>query len=185
MEFKNKKKYNFCRFLCFIVLSGLIIAASGCSSEVSYSPGIYTHHVQGKVSVESELTEDRPFIVVQKHHRTFFETSDGYLNRVSVSISRPDLKGNYSIEFGADTTQLDLIFYANGFLTDSFRFHRTLGIGKYGYDITLKKDKGWRNSFFLLIKPTLIAYVTEKRYKMPESDKYFVGDWLSKVEDSL
>ncbi|MBU3915809.1 hypothetical protein KKA14_09770 [bacterium] len=179
------KKRTFIGLFYLAVLSGLVTCLSGCASNVRYSPGIYTHHVEGQVLLESEQTADSPFIVVKKHHRIFFETSSGYLYRVSVSICHPDEKGKYSIEFGADTAQVDLIFYANGFLTDSFRFHRTLGIGKYVYDITIKKDKSWKNSFFLLIKPTLIEYVKEKRYRLPELDEHFIGDWIGKIEESL
>ncbi len=169
----------------FIFLTCLLVLPFGCLGPVKYNPGIYTRVVTGNITVEKPSAQGKSFVLIQNYHRTFLETSKGYLYRVTASIAYPDEKGSYSVAFDTNTVQLDLTFYADGCVTNANRFHRTLGIGKYEYNVELKEDTTWRNNYYLFIKPTLMEYITEERYLMTQRDKLFIGDWLSKVENEF
>jgi len=163
----------------------IAIGFTGCSLSGDYDLGLYTKTVKGTINFSSEINTKEAFILVLNHHRTLMETSEGYLSRVTASLEHPNEKGEYSASFDADTVELELIIYAENCLVESGRFHRTLGIGHYIHNKALQKDKNWRNSYFVMIKPILIEYINENRYLMSQQDKYYLGEWLSKSEDNL
>ncbi len=181
----NRIRTTVNKTLKYIGVLGWICFIFGCSGSLIYHPGIYTRFVKGKIFLESASVNERPFIIVRKHHKTFLKTSEGYLRRITASVIKPDQNGFYRIVFGTEVGQLDVMYFAKGFISDSFSFHRTLGIDSYEYNVALKPDKNWRNSFFLLMKPTLAEYIIEDRYRMTQADKLFIGDWLDEVENDF
>lgn len=168
--------------LVFLILA---IAFVGCSEKTDYKVGIYSISVDGSIQKSEGLTKDNAFILVINHHRTLLETSEGYLHRVTASIVHPNKNGAYSARFDTDTTTLDIRVFARNSLVESQRFHRSLGIGRYIYNVSLKTDDNWGNNYYLLIKPYLIDFITEERYLMSKMDKLFIGNWLSDIEDQL
>ncbi|MCP4750341.1 MAG: hypothetical protein GY866_05585 [Proteobacteria bacterium] len=166
-------------------LLGYITLIAGCSDKVTYHPGLVTDRIEGKIILDSNSKQEQPFILVRKHNRTLIETSDGYLHRISASIVHPNKDGFYTIDFETAVDRMDLMFLARGFQTNYFSFRRTLGIGKYEYNVGLEEDPNWKDTFFLLIKPTLSEYITEQRYRMKNYDQLFIGNWISEIEKGL
>jgi hypothetical protein len=156
---------------------------SGCSPALEYKAGLYTKSVTGVIKTEQVDPAPQPFVLVLDFHRTLLETAEGFLQRVTAFIVYPDAEGNYSVPFGTDTAKLELTFFARYSSSIVQQFSRSLGIGGYRYDVDLKEDKNWRNSYFLLIKPTLIEFITEKRYLMNQTDRRFLGEWLAVADE--
>lgn len=181
MPFSARFKKIWMLVISFIGVS--LLGGYGCSSHLSYKAGLYTKKVSGKVSIEKPDDANRPFILVLDYHRTMMEMSDGYLSRVTAFIIRPDEKGHYRAPFSADTVRLELMFYAYNRQIVSQAFRRSLGIGGYQFDIELKEDNDWRNTYYLIVKPTLIEYITEKRYRMSDFDRYYIGEWLTEADE--
>ena len=163
---------------CILALEGI----SSCSPKIGYNFGVVTSHVEGTISSESGQIQSGTFIIVQQYNRTFFETSRGYLHNVSAILIFPDKKGKYRATFGADIDRLDLFFVAEGHRIASETFTRTLGIGSYEYNAVMHPDPTFKETFYLSTKPTLSDFIVEKRYKMPQTQQMFLGNWLKKIE---
>ncbi len=166
----------------FILILGLLV---GCSHSFEYRAGLYTKSVEGLVRTDSQSPAGEPFILVLNYHRTLIETSEGFLNRASAFVAYPDGEGKYSIPFDTDTVKLELNFYAKGYLLMNQQFHRSIGVGSYRFDVNLVEDKDWKNSYFLMIKPVLVEYITEDRFLMNQFDKYHIGQWLSEIDEEF
>lgn len=169
--------------LLTLIFGGLLLVCGGCSPVLEYHPGLYTKSVTGTIQTEQVDPAPQPFILVLDFHRTLLETTDGFLQRITAFIVYPDAEGKYSVAFANDTAKLELSFYAQNSLTLVQQFNRSLGIGSYQYHADLKRDENWRNSYFLQIKPTLIEYITEKRFLMNQSDRHFLGEWLAAADE--
>lgn len=165
-----------------IIILGML---GGCSSSPDYQAGLYTKSVAGTIRPSAAHEEARCFVLVLNYHRTLIETSEGYLSRVTASLVYPDQEGNYKATFDADTVTLELAFYAKGHLVLNQQFHRSLGIGAYNFNVKLKEDVDWKNSYYLMIKPSLSDYITEGRYLMNQFDKHYIGEWLAGIDEEL
>ena len=165
--------------LCLMALGTL----SSCSSKVGFTFGPVTSRVEGTISFDAGRTLSQPFVLVKKFHRTFMESSAGHLHSVSADLILPDEKGEYRVDFEADVDRLELFFFAKGHRAESESFARTLGIGSYRYDVVLKPDSMFRESFYLSIKPTLSEFIVEPRYKMPQNRQMFLANWFRQIEE--
>ena len=165
---------------CIVVL-GLV---ASCASRIGYTVGVVTGRVEGIISFDSSHTQPAAFIVVKQYNRTFMETSKGYLHSVSAVLVFPKENGEYSVPFNSDVDQLDLFFFAKGHRVDSETFPRTLGIGSYHYNVALRSDPMFRESFYLSIKPMLSEFILEDRYEMPQNQQMFLSDWFREIEET-
>ncbi len=170
------------RICNWLMVCCILAILPGCSSSLDYDFGLYTKSVTGTLSIRDADTAHRPFILVKNYHRTFMETSQGYLNRVTASVALPDAKGRYLVPYSADTVKLELTYYAQNSHTRVQEFHRSLGVGSYTFNVRLEEDKNWKDSYYLFIKPVLIEFITEKRYQMNQVDKLFIGEWLAAAD---
>ncbi len=152
---------------------------------MEYKTGLYTKSVEGIVLPSLQHPEAETFILVVNYHRTLIETSGGYLSRATASVVYPDDEGKFSASFDADTVTLELTFYSKRHMVLNQQFHRSLGIGSYNFDIRLKEDVDWKNSYYLMIKPTLVDFVTEDRYLMSQYDKHHIGEWLAAIDEEM
>lgn len=170
------------QLICWIFL---LIGAVGCSGKVGYHFGVVTHSVIGKIEKESsEKFNSTTFILVKEHVRTFMSNSDGDLHRIGAKIVKVDNEGNYNVSYGSDVSQLDLFYLSEGHLMDSESFRRTLFIGSYEYNMTLKTDNDFRNSYYLVIKPILSELITESRYRLPLNHQVFIKDWMDQMDEN-
>lgn len=169
------------QLLCLI---GLLLGTIGCSGKVNYHIGIVTHSVTGKIERESpETYQSETFVLVKEHVRTFMSSSDGDLHRIAAKIVKVDKEGNYSVTYGSDVSQLDLYYLSEGHFLDSESFKKTLFIGSYEFNMMLKADLDYRNSYYLAIKPMLVELITEPRYKLPITDQAFLKNWMNQMDD--
>ncbi len=162
----------------------MIVFVFGCSSKVGYHIGIVTSHVAGTIGFENKEKRTNVFLLVKKYIRTFYENSQGYLHHVNASIQFPNDKGEYEVSFDADVDKIDLLFISPGHLIESKSFSRTLGVGSYEYNVTMRPDSSFKDSFYLSIKPSLSEFILEPRYKMPQSQQMFLGNWFKRIEDT-
>ena len=172
--------------ICNLLMVCCILAIPvGCSSTLDYEVGLYTKTVKGILNIENAKASHRPFILVRDYHRTLIETSQGHLNRVTAFVILPNAKGNYSVPYSTDTVKLELTYYAQNSHTRVQEFHRSLGVGIYTFNVTLEEDKNWKDSYYLFIKPVLVEFITEKRYRMNQVDKLFIGEWLAAADEQF
>ncbi|MBU2648853.1 hypothetical protein KKI24_29370 [bacterium] len=172
---------KFCVLMLWIVSLVLI---EGCSDQLDYRVGVVTRSVSGKMKVSGNLTDVQPIILVRKYNRTLIESSTGYLYRVSAEIVYPQ-SGMYTVDMAAEVDRVELMFLGRYHTPVSYQFKRTLGVREYIYNVRLQKDPGWRESYFLLIKPILAEYIVEQRFRMSPSDQLFLGQWMDKTEDTF
>ena len=164
------------------VCGSVLLLIVGCSDKITSHPGVYTKYVNGTLKLADTSSDHAPFILVRKHNRSFVETSNGPLDRVSVAIVHPDNNGAYMVDFDNATLNLETIFIARLHRIQSLSFSRTLGIGHFETNAQLQKDSNWKNNFYFVIKPLLSDYITEHRYQLSDYEKKFLGDWMLKSE---
>lgn len=171
-------------FAVLVAGCGMLFSLVGCSDQLDYRLGIVTRSITGRLLVNNDFTDVQPFIIARKYNKTLIETSAGYLHRVSAEIIYPQ-NGTYSLEMAAGVDRVELMFLGRYHAPLSFRFNRTLGVSQYIYNARLKVDPVWRDSYFMLIKPSLTEYIVEQRFKMKKSDQLFLGQWMDKTEDGF
>ena len=167
-----------------VCLISILLGTIGCSGKINYHIGVVTHSVTGKIERESaKRYKSETFILVKEHVRTFMSTSDGDLHRVGAKIAKVDEEGNYVVSYDSDVSRLDLFYFSEGHLMDSETFKKTLFIGSYEYNMTLKADSDYRNSYYLAIKPMLVELIIEPRYRLPITDQVFLKNWMNQMDD--
>lgn len=175
---------NICHFPYWVALV-LIVILMGCTGQLKVHPGFVTGSVIGNIESYSDFDGQKPFIVIRKHNRTLIESSTGYLHRISAALVHPDESGNYLLPLGAGVDQLDIIFIAEGFQMVTYQVRRSLGIGKYEFNVKLKTTPNWRDHFYFVIKPVLTEFIVEQRYRMRQMDQLHISNWIERVEKSL
>lgn len=170
----------------FIVILILLYTSllSGCSNNVTYHPGLVTMTVSGKLIYQAVESDESPFVIVRRYHRTWLESSEP-LSRVTIAIAQPNRFGNYQIRFGADVHRMDLFYVLRGHTARAASFRRTLGIADFERDVVFEVDENWRENYFILLKPKLTDYLVEERYELKDYDQQFIVDWIDTTEKQL
>jgi hypothetical protein len=171
------------KLLMGVVLTGSI--AVGCSKQVTYRAGVYTHSVHGQIQLEPGQGVEEAFVIVRRYDLTLIETASGYRHRLSAAVLHPNPDGTYAVPFHPETRRLDLTFIARDCLPVNFSFQRTLGIGAFEYDVQLVRDGQWKDVYFLLIKPVLVDLIVENRYRLAPVEQLFLGHWMDQTENRL
>ena len=80
---------------------------------------------------------------------------------------------------------IELAFVASGYEMQRFSFQRQIGIGELRYDTRLSRSEIWRNQFLMQTSPFLENFILEQRYKMPDSQQLFLGNWLDRERENI
>ncbi|MBT3214961.1 MAG: hypothetical protein HN351_09975 [Deltaproteobacteria bacterium] len=165
--------------LFLLVLPALL---GGCyPKSLNYSPGWGTRTIEGTVLEENaKVLESQPFIIVLEYYSNFVKfENESPLYAPKARVVFPDKNGNFRISFDLKATAIDLTFVASAYSMQRFRFRRQLGVGELRYDASLPRSEVWQHEFILQIAPFLENFILEQRYKMPDSQQLFLGNWLA------
>ena len=166
--------------LLFLLMFPILLG--GCYPEsLNYSPGWGTRMIVGTVKeVNSQQLESRAFIIVLEYYSNFiiFE-NESLLYAPKARVVFPEKNGNFRISFDLKATAIDLTFVASGYSMQRFRFKRQLGIGELRYEAKLSRSDVWKNEFILQTAPFLEKFILEQRYRMPDSQQLFIGNWMA------
>ena len=66
-----------------------------------------------------------------------------------------------------------------------FSFQRQIGIGELRFDARLSSSEIWSNQFLIQTNPFLENFILEQRYKMPNSQQLFLGNWLDNERENI
>ena len=163
----------------FILLITVIFG--GCYPEtLNYKPGWATRFVEGTVLDNSgEVLKSKCFIVVLEYYSQFIQfENDSPLYAPEARLIFPKENGQYRISFDIEASAIELAFIASGYDMERFSFQRQIGIGELRYDSRLSRSEIWRNQFLMQTSPFLENFILEQRYKMPDSQQLFLGNWL-------
>ena len=166
--------------LLFLLMLPMLLG--GCYPEsLDYSPGWGTRIIVGTVKkVNSQQLESRSFIIVLEYYSNFVLFEDEtLLYAPKARVVFPGKNGKFRISFDLKATAIDLTFVASGYSMQRFRFKRQLGIGELRYDATLSRSDVWQNEFILQTAPFLEKFILEQRYRMPDSQQLFIGNWMA------
>jgi hypothetical protein len=166
-------------FLFLLLLTSLL---GGCYPEsLNFRPGWGTRIIDGTVLEENaKVLESQAFIIVLEYYSNFVKfENESPLYAPKARVVFPDKNGNFNISFDLKATAIDLTFVASGYNMQRFRFRRQLGIGELNYDASLSRSEVWKNEFILQTAPFLENFILEQRYKMPDSQQLFLGNWLA------
>ncbi len=167
-------------YLMFLLL--LLALLGGCYPEsLNYRPGWGTRIIDGTVLEEnSKVLESQTFIIVLEYYSNFVKfENESPLYAPKARVVFPEKNGNFRIRFDLKATAIALTFVASGYSMQRFRFRRQLGIGELHYDARLSRIEVWQNEFILQTAPFLENFILEQRYKMPDSQQLFLGNWLA------
>lgn len=168
--------------LVMLLLSlGGAASLSSCAEGVTHHPGWVTESIQGKMTLEAPQGQSpfqHAFVLVELQERSFLGDAESPQFELRAFLVRPDQEGRYRVRLSSATASLRLSFFARGHLVAKKEFDRTLGVGSYEFDPALKRDEDWLNRFYFGIQPHLTGYITDERFKMPETDQLFLGNWL-------
>ena len=166
--------------LLFLLMLSMLLG--GCYPEsLNYRPGWGTRMIEGTVKeVNSKQLQSYAFIIVLEYYSNFviFE-NESLLYAPKARVVFPEKDGNFRISFDLKATAIDLTFVASGYSMQRFRFKRQLGSGELRYDVTLSRSDVWQNEFILQTAPFLEKFILEQRYRMPDSQQLFIGNWMA------
>lgn len=148
---------------------------------VDYKFGWTTQTVEGSVAdSKGSPLDSEAFIVVKEYYGQFVEfEGDPPLYTPKARLVRPDADGRFRIAFDLKASRLELAFVASGFEMQRFRFDRQLGVGQLRYNAKLLPALAWREHFLLQVGPFLENFIIEQRYRMPDLQQFYLGDWLA------
>ena len=153
----------------------------GCYPEsLNYKPGWGTSFIEGTVLEDSgEVLKSKCFIVVIEYYSQFIQfENESPLYVPKARLVFPAENGDFRTSFDMEASAIGLVFVASGYDMQRFRFQRQIGIGELRYDARLSRSEIWRNQFLMQTSPFLENFILEQRYKMPDSQQLFLGNWL-------
>ena len=166
-------------FLFLLLLTSLL---GGCYPEsLNFRPGWGTRMIDGTVLQEnSKVLESQAFIILLEYYSNFVKfENESPLYAPKARVVFPEKNGNFNISFDLKATAIALTFVSSGYNMQRFRFRRQLGIGELYYDASLSRSEVWKNEFILQTAPFLENFILEQRYKMPDYQQLFLGNWLA------
>lgn len=173
-------------FMALLLLHGCL------PPQANFEIGLGTTEIVGSVLVgDEDATESGAIIVILKNHYKFiplYQSDDffplGRSGRIN-SITHPTAHfqqvgptGKFVIPMPSDVVSVDIMFIAAEHLTDTFRFSRSLGMGRVTYNATLPSMPDWRSHFYTFLEPQLQELIVESRYHLPDREQQQLGDWL-------
>ena len=170
----------------FFLLITLIFG--GCYPEyLNYKPGWGTRFIEGTVLEDSgEVLKSKSFIVVLEYYSQFIQfENESPLYAPEARLIFPEENGHYRISFDLEASAIELAFVASGYDMQRFSFQRQIGIGELRYDARLSRSEIWRNQFLMQTSPFLENFILEQRYKMPDSQQLFLGNWLDSERENI
>ncbi len=173
-------------FQQLLILTTLIFG--GCYPEsLNYKPGWGTRFIEGTVLEHGgEALKSKCFIVVLEYYSQFIQfENESPLYAPEARLIFPEANGQYVISFNLEASAIELVFVASGYDIQRFRFQRQIGIGELRYDSRLSKSEIWRNQFLMQTSPFLENFILEQRYKMPDSQQLFLGNWLDIERENI
>ena len=153
----------------------------GCyPDQLNYKPGWGTRLIEGTVLEDSgEVLKSKCFIVVLEYYSQFIQfENESPLYAPKARLVFPAENGDFRTSFDMEASAIGLVFVASGYDMQRFRFHRQIGIGELRYDSRLSRSEVWRDHFLMQTSPFLENFILEQRYKMPDFQQLYLGNWL-------
>ena len=166
----------------------ITLVFGGCYPEsLNYKPGWGTRFIEGTVLEESgEVLKSKCFIVVLEYYSQFIEfENESPLYAPKSRLIFPEENGKYRIRFDLEASAIELAFVASGYDMQRFSFQRQIGIGELRYDARLSSSEIWSNQFLIQTNPFLENFILEQRYKMPNYQQLFLGNWLDNEREKI
>ena len=166
----------------------ITLILGGCYPDpLNYKPGWGTRFIEGTVLEDGgEVLKSNCFIVVLEYYSQFIQfENESPLFAPKARLIFPEENGQYRISFDLEASAIELAFVASGYEMQRFSFRRQIGIGELRYDARLSRSEIWRNQFLIKTSPFLENYILEQRYKMPDSQQLFLGDWLDSERENI
>ena len=158
----------------------ITVVFGGCYPEsLNYKPGWGTRFIEGTVLEDSgEVLKSKSFIVVLEYYSQFIQfKNESPLYAPEARLIFPEENGHYRISFDLEASAIELAFVASGYDMQRFSFKR--------YDARLSRSEIWRNQFLMQTSPFLENFILEQRYKMPDSQQLFLGNWLDSERENI
>ena len=160
----------------------------GCYPEsLDYKPGWGTSFIEGTVLEDSgEVLKSKCFIVVIEYYSQFIQFEDEspiYVPKARLVF--PTENGDFRISFDMEASAIGLVFVASGYDMQRFKFHRQIGIGELRYDSRLNISEVWKDHFLMQTSPFLENFILEQRYKMPDFQQLYLGNWLDNEKENI
>ena len=160
----------------------------GCYPEsLNYKPGWGTRFIEGTVLEDNgEVLKSKCFIVVLEYYSQFIQfENESPLFAPEARLIFPEENGQFQIVFDMEASAIELAFVASGYDMQRFSFQRQIGIGELRYDSRLSRSEIWSNQFLIQTSPFLENFILEQRYKMPDSQQLFLGNWLDSERENI
>ena len=166
----------------------ITLVFGGCYPEsLNYKPGWGTRFIEGTVLEDSEeVLKAKCFIVVIEYYSQFIQfENESPLYAPKARLTFPEKNGQYRISFDLEASAIELAFVASSYDMQRFSFQRQIGIGELSYDARLRSSEIWSNQFLIQTNPFLENFILEQRYKMPNSQQLFLGNWLDNERENI
>ena len=160
----------------------------GCYPEsLNYKPGWGTSFIEGTVLEDSgEVLKSKCFIVVLEYYSQFIQfENESPLYVPKARLVFPTENGDFRTSFDMEASAIGLVFVASGYDMKRFRFQRQIGIGELRYDSRLSRSEIWRDHFLMQTSPFLENFILEQRYKMPDFQQLYLGNWLDNEKENI
>ena len=166
----------------------IILVFGGCYPEpLNYKPGWGTRFIEGTLLEDSgEVLKSKCFIVVLEYYSQFIQfENESPLYVPKARIVFPAENGDFRTSFDMEASAIGLVFVASGYDMQRFSFQRQIGISELRYDARLSSSEIWSNQFLIQTNPFLENFILEQRYKMPNSQQLFLGNWLDNERENI
>ena len=172
------------------VLCGLaLVALMGClPPQASFRPGLSTSEVNGVIDLPppDDPGDGPPIVVVFRSHTLLTGFNDEPdLTRQDATLAHLGQYNQFTIPVPTDVVAVEIIVAAPERLTDTFHFHRQIGMGTITYKPSLPRMPNWRSHFYTYLQPQLEHLITEPRYQLSAFDQERLTRWLNDQKHRL
>ena len=170
-----------------LLVLGLI--AAGClPQDAAFDLGISTGRIDGSIDMGAlDASLGPPLVVAIKHHHRFsgYREDDRPITHPTAHVARVSREGSFTVSMPADVVSVEVMVLMPGYLSRSYRFQRSLGLGNITLRPTIGREPEWRSHFYTYIQPQVQHLIVEARYQLADAEQQRLATWLLDQQQRL
>lgn len=181
--------FSAARRLTLLILLVLGLLAAGClPQDASFNLGLSTGRIDGNVDMAAlDASLGAPIVVAIKHHHRFsgYQEDERPVTHPTAHVVRVYRDGRFTVSMPSDVVSMEIMVLIPGFLSRSYSFKRSLGLGNITLRPTLTRQPEWRSHFYTFIQPQVQHLIVETRYQLADAEQQQLATWLTAQQQRL
>jgi len=176
------------RLRLLLLLSAGLLAAGCLPRDATFDLGISTGRIDGNIDMAAlDETLGPPLVVSIKHHHRYsgYREDEQPITHPTAHVVRVARDGRFTVSMPSDVVSIEVMVLLPGFLTRSYTFKRSLGLGNITIRPSITRQPEWRSHFYTYIQPQVQHLIVEARYQLADAEQQQLATWLTDQQRRL